>query len=144
MKVRDFELINEEKVERALNGTQAGTRLVGGIGGGAYKEDGVWKNNGEELSDKQVEVLESSLLAEYDKLGGLITKDGDVVKMGCFYDFKAKKAIAQPTVVLVFNINGKKREVLADEPLPAIVRAAKEENSEAKGKKDKKTKKDAE
>ncbi len=41
---------------------------------------------------------EKELLAQYDKLGGLITKDGEKVATGSFYDFKAKKARFEPLV----------------------------------------------
>jgi len=60
--VQGFELLNDEKVQRAL--------------------DAVGPNASEE-----------QLLAEYDKLGGGIKKDGRKIALGSFYDFTAKKAI---------------------------------------------------
>jgi hypothetical protein len=111
MKVQNkYELVNEEKVVRALEGTQRlnGT-VFGGVGEGAYKEDGVWKKVGVELTKEEVDVLESKLLAEYDKLGGMIKVEGDSagkVVHGSFYDFKSKKPLEAPVVMMQYKING--------------------------------------
>ena len=61
VQVMGFELLNDDKVQRALT---------------AIGEEG----------------SEEDLLAEYDKLGGGIKKDGRKVAMGSFYDFTTKKA----------------------------------------------------
>lgn len=71
------------------------------------------------------EPEKEALLAEYDRLGGGLMKDGQQVKTGSFYDFKSKKAHAKPQVVFVFSVNGRVVEVAEGEPLPGIVRAAK-------------------
>lgn len=59
VQVAGFELLNNEKVERALVAV------------------------GEDASEEE-------LLAEYDKLGGGIKKDGRKVALGSFYDFTTK------------------------------------------------------
>lgn len=108
MNIKGFELVNEEKANRALNGTQRGD---GTMFGGIIKEDGSYDDN--------------ALLAEYDKLGGLITKNGDKVKTGSFYDFKTRKALKEPKVVFEFFVNGKFVEVPEGVEMPGEVKAAK-------------------
>lgn len=49
------------------------------------------------VGDKDKAVL----LAEYDRLGGLITLNGEKVKNGSFWDYKAGKAHAKPQVVVI-------------------------------------------
>jgi len=104
MTIGEYELINEMKVERAM--------------ASVAKADGTFKD--------------SDLLAEYDKLGGLIKKGDDKVRIGSFFDFKNKKAFVKPEVFLTFNINGKNVDVPADEPTPAIVKAARVAEKEVK------------
>lgn len=116
MQIGKFELVNEEKVERALNGTVGQSGIVHG---GIRKEDGSFD--------------EADLLAEYDKLGGLIQSGTDKVKTGSFYDFKNRRALAKPNVVFTFFVNGKFVEVKDGVELPGEVKAAKivaEENEE--------------
>lgn len=136
MIVKGYELVTSEKVERALNGTQTGNgTILGGIGGGAYLEGDEWKKNGTVLSEEKRDELETALLAEYDKLGGLITKNGDKVKTGSFYDVSAKRPRDTPAVVLTYTINGEVVEVPEEEETPGIVKAAKiqkEKKSKAK------------
>lgn len=137
MEVGEYTLVNAEKVERALNGSlQANNERTGGIGHGAYKDNGVWKKGDVALKEPEVKKLESALLSEYDKLGGLIRIGKDKVKTGSFFDFKAKTPKAKPDVILTFQINGKTVELKADEPVPAKVRAAQqlaeEEDAERK------------
>lgn len=126
MEIKGYSLINEEKVERALNGTpKDDSTTIGGIGGGAYREDGVWKREGEELNEKEVDVLETALLAEYDKLGGLIKRGNDKVKTGSFFNLKSKKPFDVPQVMFVYRVNGKLVEIPDGKELPGEVRAAK-------------------
>jgi len=97
MKIKTYELINNEKVERALS------KIT--------KEDGSYDKN--------------TLLAEYDKLGGLIrNQEGSKIKIGSFYDFKNKKALKKPKVTLVFNVNGEFVEVPEGKEKPEIIKAA--------------------
>lgn len=116
--VNGYHLVNAEKLDRAINGTvMSEGALKGGVGNDAEPEE---------------------VIAEYDRLGGLILKDGKYkVKTGCFYDFKKKAAFKDPAPVLVFVVNGETIEVDADEPLPLEVRAANqaEEKKQAKRKK---------
>ena len=125
MNIKGFELVNEEKANRALNGTQRGD---GTIFGGIVREDGTYDDN--------------ALLAEYDKLGGLMTKNGDKVKVGSFYDFKNRKALKEPKVFFVYTVNNKFVEVEEGVELPGEVKASrkleKEETEEAEAKAEKK------
>ena len=115
LKVKGFLLVNDEKIERALNGSpmQDGTRK-----GGVIKEDGSYDDD--------------ALLAEYDKMGGLIKKGNDKLKIGCFYNFKLRKPKVEPEIVFVFRVNGQTVEVPAGVELPGEVKAVKilEEQSE--------------
>lgn len=112
-KIGEFTLVSPEKVERAMNGsiTQNG-QIIGGV----TKEDGKYDD--------------AALLAEYDRLGGLIRKGADTVKTGSFYDFRNRRPKAKPEVVLVYQINGKIVEVKDGEETPGIVKAAKILNEE--------------
>lgn len=104
MIVNGFELGNEEKLQRVVSGSlTADGSMIGGLG---------------EDADP------NAVLAAYDKLGGLITKNGDRVKTGSFYDFKAKEARKKPEVVYVFRIGNKETDVPEGTELPGEVRAA--------------------
>ena len=130
MKIKDFILVNEEKVERALNGVpdsrpNSAGQSVGGVGQGAYF-DGVWKRDGEDLSEAEVDKLESAILAEYDKLGGLIKRGDDTIKTGSFYDIKARTPRKEPKIIFTFrDIKGRYVEVPDGVELPREVKAAK-------------------
>lgn len=107
MLVKGYELCFEPKVERALNGSpdQSGNNV-----GGVAKPDGSYD--------------EDALLAEYDRIGGLIRKGGDKVRMGAFYDFKAKKPRIEPRVEFIFRVNDKEVIVPEGTELPGVVKAA--------------------
>jgi hypothetical protein len=106
MNIEGFELVNAEKIDRVINGTlDRDGALKGGLGADADPAD---------------------ILAGYDRLGGLIRRDGDTVKTGTFWDFKAKKAVAKPIIVCQYRINGKVVEVADGEKVPGIVRAFKQ------------------
>jgi hypothetical protein len=128
-KVKGYTLMNPEKFERALNGVrQDDDSFKGGVGDGAYKEefeDGVvWMRDGEELTKAQVDILERDILAEYDRIGGLIKRGNDKVKTGSFYNFKGRRPFEEPKVVFVYNVNGKIIEVEDGVELPGEVKAA--------------------
>jgi hypothetical protein len=114
--VKGYELTNPDKVRRALEGAPNRTgESVGGIANpdGTYDED--------------------LLLAVYDKMGGGIRNaNGDIVKGGSFYDFKAKKPREKAEVVLTFRINGSIVDVTEEDEAPAIVKAAKTLAKQAK------------
>lgn len=111
MNINGFELVNSDKVERAINGTVSSKgAMVGGVGEAAVPE---------------------AILAEYDRLGGLIKKGGDKVKTGSFFDFKAKAPRDVPEVVFIYNVNGRFVEVPEGQQLPGEVRAAKMLEEEA-------------
>lgn len=115
MQIGDYTLANADKIDRAVNGTVLDKGLLkGGVG-----------------ADAEGKLI----LAEYDRLGGLILFQGKYkVKTGSFWDLKAQKPIAKPKPVLVFNVGGEVVEVPADEPLPLEVRAS-EQVKEKKAKK---------
>lgn len=99
-----YELVNEEKVERAIYGSVGAKGVhVGGVGADAAPE---------------------AILAEYDKLAGYVRVDGNKVKTGSFYDFDKRQPRTTPEVVFVFSVNGKTVEVPEGEALPLEVRAA--------------------
>lgn len=107
--VKGYTLTNVDKVRRALEGAPNRTgQSVGGI----LNNDGTYDDD--------------LLLATYDKMGGgILNSNGDVVKTGSFYDFKAKRPREKAEVTLVFRINGSLVEVPEEAETPAIVKAAK-------------------
>ena len=114
-KVGAYTLGNPDKVLRALNGSP---NQVGQISGGVRKADGTW--------DKD------DLLAEYDRIGGVILKGDDKVQTGSFYDFKARKARDEAKVVFEYRVNGEVVLVPAEKEKPVKVKAA---QKQAKAKK---------
>ena len=120
MEVKGYTLVNEEKINRVLNGVP-GTDVTG-----------IAKDNGE--------YDEADLLAQYDKLGGLIKNaDGYIVKTGSFYNLKAKAPHKKPEVVLQFRVNGRIIELAEGEKLPLEIQAA--QMADAENAKDRKKKK---
>lgn len=118
--VLGYTLANPEKVRRALEGSPTSR---GENTGGVARPDGTFDPY--------------ALLAEYDRIGGLIRRGTDKVKTGSFYDTKAKKARVEPAVVFQYLVNGEVVEVEDGQELPGIVRAARmlEGKRAAKGKK---------
>lgn len=117
MQIREFYLANEAKVRRVIEGTESAAthRLEGGLGLEAKPED---------------------ILAQYDRLGGLITVNGNKVKTGSFWDFENKKAFEEPQVVFEYRTEeGDSYEFSGKEPVQVQAHKA------AKAKKAKKTKK---
>lgn len=103
MIIKGFELVNQEKLTRAIDGCpMSNGRKRGGVGSGD----------------------ESKLIAEYDKFGGLILKDGKVVKMGSFFDFKTGQPKAKPEIVFVVRVDGKLIEIPEGAEEPIEVKAA--------------------
>lgn len=62
------------------------------------------------------EENEDAILAEYDKRGGLIKKDGFVVKTGSFFDLKLKVPRETPEVIIVHKID--RTVELSEEEIP--------------------------
>lgn len=123
MNVKGFTLVNQEKVNRAIYGamSQGGRPDGSGVGEKAKPE---------------------ALLAAYDRLGGLITKDGQTIKTGCFYDFENKQAFDKPVVVFLFkDLDGETVEIEEGEEIPLEVKAA--EKAKAKKAEKAKAKEDA-
>lgn len=120
IKLNDFVLVNPDKVKRAKIGSIGhGGKLYGGVGENATPE---------------------VLLAEYDRLGGLVeNKQGNKIKTGSFYDFENKKPRDKKEVVYLFrDITGKKVELKEEEEIPLEVKAA--EVAEKANKKEKEEK----
>ena len=116
MKLGEYNLDNEEKLNRAVHGTMGREgKLVGGVGEGAS---------------------EKVLLAEYDKLGGLVTKNGIKVKTGSFYDFEKREVRAEPLVTFLSEVDGEILEVSEEEA--SVLKAAKDKTEAIKAKKKKK------
>lgn len=110
MNVDGYELVNEEKVSRVIGGTQQrGGKLSGGLGKNADDAD---------------------VLAQYDRIGGAITKDGVKVKTGCFWNFEDGEAVKNPKVVFVYRVNGKEIEVPEGGKKPIAVQAAELESAQ--------------
>lgn len=123
MEVNNFILDNSEKVSRAINGV-------------SFRHKGIVEKNGGLPKDHTPEQL----LAEYDRLGGLIlTKDNIKVKNGSFYDFEKKQPRKEPDIKFITNVDGDEIEV--DEKEAKALKAAQKKIKEAKIKKIKKIKK---
>lgn len=91
-----FVLENADKLERVINGD--------------VKRAGVPEGGLGEKADPKL------VLAHYDKLGGLITKDvgGDrrvKIKNGAFWDVKKKAPRVEPEIMYLFRIGGDEIEV---------------------------------
>lgn len=108
-----FHLQNHEKVNRAIHGSMtSGGQLKGGVG-----ED----------------AAPAAILAEYDRLGGLVLKNGRKVKTGSFYDFKGRRPRTNPEITLILkSISGGTVEVKAGQEIPIEAQAAEQEDARAK------------
>lgn len=117
--IKDYELVNHDKLQRAIFGSVAGGgSLKGGVG--------------EDASD-------GAKLAEYDRLGGLIRKGGRKVKTGSFWDFSKKKPREKPQVVFVFrDLEGNEVEIAEGKEIPLEIQAAETIKDKKVGKKGKK------
>ena len=122
MNIGKYTLVNDEKVQRALVGTP--TRL-GQLSGGLQSRPD-WSTLKQEEKDK-------ILLAEYDKLGGLITKGGLKVSSGTFWDFKQKGLKDKPSETFEMNIEGDIIAISEDEA--KAIDSAKKKVAEIKAKK---------
>lgn len=109
LQIGDYTLVNDEKIDRAVNGSMTrGGMLTGGVGRNA---------------DEDV------LLSKYDELGGLIMKGKLKVKTGSFFDFKEKKTRLEPKVLFEMSMNG--RVMVVDESKASALQLAKDELAEA-------------
>ncbi len=102
MIIEGFELKNAHKLDRAINGTPGSKGVInGGVGS----------------SD------EGKIIAEYDRLGGFIVKDGYKLKTGCFWDFKNNCVFKKPQIIFLVKVGDKEVEVPEGEPMPKEVEA---------------------
>lgn len=104
MNIHGFELGNQDKLVRAAEGSATSD---GGLSGGVGYDD------------------QDLLLATYDKLGGLITKNGLKVKTGSFFDFKANAPKSEPEVIFLVKVADEFVEVPEGEAMPIEVEAQK-------------------
>lgn len=103
--IKGYEIVNDEKWNRAVEGS---------MGKEGKLENGVGEDASDELK-----------LAAYDKLGGLIRKDGHKVKTGSFFDFEEQAPRGIPNVLLVFrDLEGNIIELPEAAEIPMEVRAA--------------------
>lgn len=114
-KILGYSLVNHDKLDRAINGAVSKRgQLEGGVG---------------------AEASDEAVIAEYDRLGGLILKGKYKVKTGSFYDFKGRKPRAKADVLLTLtDINGNTVDIAENAEIPMEVKAAEmiKENKEAK------------
>lgn len=137
MNIQGFELVNDEKIDRAINGSMSrGGILIGGLA--ALISQGKLKPEYEQ-SKEDKEAYEIALIAEYDRLGGLILKNGLKVKSGSFWDLQRKAPRIEPNLKFISEIDGEIVEV--DEEEAKAFKLAKEKVSALKAKKIKKSKK---
>lgn len=130
MNIQGFELVNDEKIERAQHGTiTRGGVLTGGL-------DQLVREG--KLSREDNEAYETALLAEYDRLGGLVMKNGVKVKTGSFWDIKLKVMRPEPQLSYMIEVEEEIMEVDEEEAL--ALKAAKEKVKKLKEKKSKKQK----
>ena len=128
MNINGYVLENEEKLARAIKGTLSRDgRLVGGL------ETMVgW----DKLPEEEKNAL---ILGQYDRLGGLVTKNEVNIKIGSFYDFINKIVRPKPIVSFEMNLDGELVEVNEEEAVS--IKKAKKKTEELKAKKKKKAKK---
>ncbi len=114
---KGFTLMNPEKLDRAVNGAIASSGVrKGGVG---------TKENFEKDPANKGKDWEAQVLAKYDSLGGYITKDGNKVKMGSFFDFEKKRNKEKSEVVFVFrDLEGRVVELDEGKDVPLDVQAA--------------------
>ncbi len=141
MQIEGFTLENEAKIKRAVEGSLArGGMLKGGL------QDMVKAgklanpvNAPKEKAKEAQEAWDKALLAEYDRLGGLITKDSIKVKNGSFWDIVKRQPREVPEVIFVEMVDG---EILEMEEAEAkMVKEIKKKKESLKKKKSKKAKK---
>lgn len=112
MIIKGFTLENQNKINRVIQGNLGRDgAMEGGLGEGAD---------------------EDAILAEYDRMGGYITKDGMAIKTGSFYDFKNRKAFDKPKPIYIFNIGGEKIEVDDPSKLASAIHNVEVAKAEAK------------
>lgn len=91
MELLGYTLANQDKLKRTIDGTP---NRLGQSAGGVSKD-----------------AAPETILAAYDRLGGLILKDGLKVKMGSFFDFEGKKPRTEPNVTFITEFEGQVIEV---------------------------------
>lgn len=104
MRIGQYELLSEEKLNRVLKG-QLGR--LGQLTGGLENSPG-W-------AEKSEEEKNALILAEYDKTGGLIMKGTLKVATGSFWDVVNKKPRVEPNLKFVTSIEDEMIEVTEEE-----------------------------
>ncbi len=101
-----IQMVNEEKVERAVYGMATSRGLVDGLGEDASAED---------------------ILAKYDDMHGFMKKGAYKIKHGTFVDKKTKKFIENPKIILLIKMNGEYVEQPEEEKESLEVKVAKKQ-----------------
>jgi len=102
--IREFDLVNEEKLNRVLKG------VIGRLGQltGGLESQPDW-------SKKTEEEKEALTLAHYDRTGGLILKGGLKVSTGSFWDIKLNAPRPEPVLKFMTAIEDEIVEVTEEE-----------------------------
>lgn len=106
------------------------------------KWDRALHGNGREYKGVGDDAKDFVKLAEYDKLGGLIMKGNEVVKMGSFYNFKEKKPRDKAKVIFIYRDECDVVEVPEGKAVPTVLKAKAEIKKARLAKKVKKQKED--
>ena len=132
--INGYELANEEKLNRVIYGSMGREgQLRGGIGDLGPTPHRVNQEEHEAAYEKK-------LLAYYDRLGGLVRKNGHNIKIGAFWDFVKRKPHDKPHVQFVFrDIEGKEVLIEEGEAIPLEVKAAEVAKTQKKVKKPRKS-----
>ena len=104
MRIGQYELSNEEKLNRVLKGTLGRLgQLTGGL------------ENSPDWSKKTEEEREFAIIADYDRVGGLILKNGLKVATGSFYDVVLRTPRKEPVLKFVTAVEDQIIEVTEEE-----------------------------
>lgn len=104
MKIQAYELLNDEKLNRVLKGTIGRLgQLTGGL------------ENSPDWGKKTEEEKEFLILAEYDRTGGLIQKNGLKVATGSFWNVETKSPHKEPQLKFVTAVEDQIIEVTEEE-----------------------------
>lgn len=122
MQIGVYELVNEEKIKRVLDGEVGRS----GKATGGLKTMPKWNN----LTEEEKNAL---IISHYDKLGGLIVKEGLKVVSGTFWDSDLNAPKKEIEEKFVINLDEDIVEVSEDEA--KALASAKKKVAELKAKK---------
>lgn len=124
MRIGQYELVNDEKLNRVLKGTIGRLgQLTGGL------------ESSLDWSKKTDEEREFAIIADYDRVGGLILKNGLKVATGSFYDVALKAPRKEPALKFVTAVEDQIIEVTEEEAQAISASKAKIDSLKKKKKK---------